>query len=121
GQKAAHFSSRSQSFTVLSQLPAASTFFFGENARQSTSPVCCSFPFSFHVFVSQRRISPGRFQSPSPLASVLPSCENATAQTSPACPLSVATSSSSGPHTFTIPYRVPATRKDASGWNAIDR
>src|SRR5262249_23499726 len=45
GEESAHWSAfsvsvRSQSFAVLSQLPAASSGFFGANARQSTSPEC---------------------------------------------------------------------------------
>src|SRR5262245_19426365 len=78
------FGDRAHTFTVLSQLPAASAFPSGEIATQSTSPVCVSRERSRHVALSQRRTSPGWFQSPPPVASVLPSGVNAIAHVSPA-------------------------------------
>src|SRR5207237_10033179 len=64
----------------------------------------------------------GRFQSPSPLASVLPSKSNAIAQTSLAWPRSVATSFIPiASQTCTAPYRPPAARNLPSGENATAR
>src|SRR5207249_3155384 len=72
---------RSQILIVLSQLPAASLPSL-EMAIQSTSPVCLRMFRSFCVATSQSFTSPGRSQSPLPVAKILLSGENAMPQTS---------------------------------------
>src|SRR5579884_2027264 len=80
----------SHNLIVLSQLPAATAVPLGAMAIHSTSPVCFHLPRSRQVAVSHSLMSPGCFQSPPPLTSVLPSSLNATDHTSPACPLRAA-------------------------------
>ena len=63
----------SHNLMVRSQLPAARAASFGATARHSTSPVCFNAARSRQVVVSHSLISPGLFQSPPPLTSVLSS------------------------------------------------
>src|SRR5262249_40595801 len=75
---------------VSSEPPAARRRPSAEKATHSTSPVCGRVARRVHFAVSQSRTSPGRSQSPAPLASVLPSGAKATAHTSPGWPFSTA-------------------------------
>src|SRR5262245_8954012 len=78
-----------QTCTEPSQQPAAKNWPRGSKARLRTSPDVFSTLRSFQVAASQRRTSPGRSQSPSPLARKAPSGQNVTAHTSAACALMV--------------------------------
>src|SRR5438094_3123827 len=78
-------------FKDLSHPPAARRLPFGLNETHRISPLVFSLADFFQVMVSQSKISPGRSQSPSPLASSLPSGEKATAHTSALWPFNSAT------------------------------
>src|SRR6185437_3365998 len=92
-----------QTRTILSAAATAIASPDFANAVDMISPVCRKRASTLPVAASRRLTTPPRFQSPSLVASFVPSGENATATMSPAPGSEYCSCHSAVDHTFTVP------------------